>query len=199
MTLSVLLAMTRSTLLSLFTCVSLGVASQSFTDPRDGIIYPTTRIEGWEWFARNLDHALPDTDENIPDSITCSNWGRTYSREQSRIACPTGWSLPTRAVWAVLDTSDIFALLDTVCWVKPEGHTNATGLSLQPSGFKHKKAYWNRYLSSAIWFDDPEDPDSNWHLHVHGNNADFTHYLHTHTEKIKVRRFAVRCVRPVDP
>ncbi|MEZ4739675.1 MAG: FISUMP domain-containing protein [Flavobacteriales bacterium] len=124
--------------------------------------------------------------------------GRTYSKEQARKACPPGWMLPTRAVWSAVDTTDIFALLDTVCWANPEGHTNATGLALQPSGFKHKKAYWNHYLSSAIWFDDPDDPDSNWHLHVHGNNAEHTHYLHTHKEKINVRRFAVRCVRPAE-
>ncbi|HPF91232.1 MAG: hypothetical protein H6592_08060 [Flavobacteriales bacterium] len=174
-------------------------SAQSFIDPRDSTQYPTTVIARTEWFARNLDFAMEDTEPNIPDSIACTNWGRTYSREQARHACPPGWHLPTREVWATVDTADIFALLDTVCWVKPEGHTNATGLSLQPSGFKHKKAYWNRYLSAAIWFDDPHDPESNWHLHVHGNNADFTHYLHDHKEKIKVRRFAVRCVRPAHP
>lgn len=185
-------------LIALFPSVVPAIA-QGFADPRDGQVYPTVVIGGVEWFARNLDYALPGTEENIPDSITCTDWGRTYDRAGSRIACPDGWRLPTRADWAALDTTDIFGLLDTLCWANAELHTNSTGLTLVPSGFKHKKAYWNRYLSGAIWFDDPKDPDSNWHLHMHGSNASFTHYLHDHKEKIKVRRFAVRCVRPADP
>ncbi|MCB0765386.1 MAG: hypothetical protein KDB84_11810 [Flavobacteriales bacterium] len=47
--------------------------AQSFTDPRDSTVYPTTIIATTEWFARNLDFAMEDTDPNIPDSIAWTN------------------------------------------------------------------------------------------------------------------------------
>ena len=174
--------------------------NDTLTDSRDGKFYPVVEIGDLIWMRQNLDYNMPNSTCYEDELVTCGFWGRLYAKEDAKKACPTGWRLPNVKDWQVLSNVDIYSLMDTLNWKNNEKHTNETGLSLQPSGIMHKKKFWNQYLQSSLWFEDREDPESNWHLHVHGdNNPDTTHVFHTHEHHIKVRKFAVRCVRESNP
>jgi uncharacterized protein (TIGR02145 family) len=96
----------------LVTAVILGCSSESregervrtMTDPRDDQLYPTIGSAGHLWLARNLDFTTPGSWCRNDQHEECAEYGRLYSWEEARTACPAGWHLPTEAEWvAILD------------------------------------------------------------------------------------------------
>ncbi|MEZ4891651.1 MAG: FISUMP domain-containing protein [Saprospiraceae bacterium] len=85
---------------------------------------------------------------------------------------PEGWRVPNKTDWKILeeiiDKDGIQALYLGQNWKSNEEASNSSGLSLVPSGFKHKKKFLHQYLNSTIWFDDSTAEGSNWHLHTDG-------------------------------
>ena len=87
----------------------------SFIDLRDGKSYGTVVIGGRTWMAENLNYVDDNWSHNNwegnvsagilgswcysnkPDS--CIKYGRLYTWDAAMVACPAGWSLPTRDDW----------------------------------------------------------------------------------------------------
>lgn len=169
-----------------------------FTDPRDGQHYPIVRIGATWWFAENLNYdtklSMQYGDEKTPPY----KWGRYYHITEIAHVCPTGWRIPDLKDWAslrrMIDTLGVQSLMDSTHWQGNADATNATGLNLHPSGFHQKRAFVLQYVNSSIWFNDPSDTTSHWHLHVDGHNNVYPYYFHTHDDEVFIRRFAVRCV-----
>lgn len=93
----------------------LGVSYSNFKDNRDGRIYKTITLNGYEWFLENLDFDLsklyggkkaaelfgipdPSMDFNLEDG------GRHYRFLQAQEACPEGFEIPKRNVFVDLFT-----------------------------------------------------------------------------------------------
>ena len=77
---------------------------ETFRDPRDGKTYKVKEISGVRWFVQNLDYAIDESsmcydgyDEN------CAVYGRLYTQEAAKTACPEGSHLSTDADWKLLE------------------------------------------------------------------------------------------------
>lgn len=75
-------------------------SSNTFTDPRDGQNYKTVIINGLRWMSQNFNF---DAGESCwfykNDSQYGQKYGRLYSWESAKKACPSGWRLPTQREW----------------------------------------------------------------------------------------------------
>lgn len=79
-----------------------------FLDERDGRTYYKTRIGGLDWMRNNLAYeGGQDGEEVLGVSYAQSDamseiFGRYYTWEEAKTACPEGWRLPTDAEWTGL-------------------------------------------------------------------------------------------------
>ena len=76
----------------------LGIPNQ-FTDPRDGQTYRTIDINGKIWLAENLNFEIENSWCYDGKKENCQKYGRLYTWEAAKKACPKGWHLPTDEEW----------------------------------------------------------------------------------------------------
>ncbi len=80
-----------------------GPPLRTFTDPRDGKRYHTVLINGTRWMAQNLSYdAGPGCRFPAGEANNEAMYGRLYTWEAARAACPPGWQLPTDEQWREL-------------------------------------------------------------------------------------------------
>ena len=73
----------------------------TFTDPRDGKVYQTNQIGDATWMLRNL--AWDGAGKSYASSECMDGiFGRYYTWEEARTACPEGWRLPSDSDFVAL-------------------------------------------------------------------------------------------------
>jgi uncharacterized protein (TIGR02145 family) len=130
----------------------------TFVDFRDGHEYPWVAVGDQVWMAENLVAQVPGqwwffNNDNIRHG---AEFGRLYSWEAARRACPTGWHLPTVEEWQEL-TDAVDGARVAGDWLK------------DPSGFAAPLGGVRRYedggffeglgQSGALWADTPHYDD----------------------------------------
>jgi len=115
----------------------------SLLDARDGHVYRTVEIGTQTWMAENLDFrnwtGAKDSVGNcyLNNASNCDKYGRLYSWDAARSACPAGWHLPSKPEWDALITA--------------AGGATAAGLALKSAGG------WNTWNGSYQWSGDGHD------------------------------------------
>lgn len=133
----------------------------SITDSRDGQSYKTVKIGKQTWMAENLNYKTEKSYCYGFDSTKCLKYGRLYSWEGAKDACPTGWHVPKLTDWMTLfftvkDTLSVGRVLRSSSdWKDLRGNeygngTDDYGFSALPGGYingsardlGHKAYFW---------------------------------------------------------
>lgn len=76
-----------------------GAQKRFAPDSRDGKYFRTIQLGGALWMAENLNHPALGQCYNSQDTLNCQQYGRLYTWDEAKKACPPGWSLPTDGQW----------------------------------------------------------------------------------------------------
>lgn len=75
----------------------------SFTDPRDGQVYETVKLDKQWWMAENFRFDTVGSYCYGNDPSNCKLFGRLYTQGTAKLAAPPGWHLPTDIEWRSLE------------------------------------------------------------------------------------------------
>ncbi|WP_158278127.1 MULTISPECIES: FISUMP domain-containing protein [unclassified Fibrobacter] len=111
--------------------------SGTLKDSRDGQAYKTVKIGNQVWMAKNLNVDVPGSMCYGNDPDNCVKYGRLYtSWEVAKMACPSGWHLPSRGEFESLLTT-VGASAKNLRAGSWENGKDKYGFSALPAGYYH--------------------------------------------------------------
>ncbi len=124
-----------------FGAIAQEVTKGTFTDPRDGQVYPTITIEDpfmgeTVWMAKNLNYKTSGSVAYDNNERFRKGLGLLYSAEVANKVCPDGWHLASLAEWkSLVNTIGNKALLSKSGWKDPsDAGNNSSGFNVLPGG-----------------------------------------------------------------
>ena len=201
------------------------------TDNRNSKKYRTVRISNQTWMAENLnyqttsgswcygDGGQTNVDGNLttltPSQIqaNCNTYGRLYTWNAAKTACPTGWHLPTRKEWEDLsnlagtgqklvnwtsgsDTMYYWPGAGEKLKAKSGWNSNGNGtddfqFSALPGGYRLSNGHFIYAGSYGVWWTATEGGSGNAYRRLMGYGSDATDEIGYD----KNFGFSVRCVQ----
>ena len=152
--------------------------AQFFIDPRDNLSYPIVNIGLQVWMAANLNYEMSGSYCSKSRLETyCAKYGRIYSWEAAKNACPAGWHLPSKAELETLMTTvggDSIAgrvLKSKTGWRNDGNGTDNFGFNAFPGGFgsSHPDFGYHIILDSLLgtfWSSTKSDSDKVYYMHI---------------------------------
>ena len=163
-----------------------------FVDKRDSHEYRTVVIGSKTWMAENLDYKTKESECYDSKDENCKKYGRLYTFEAARKACPTGWHLPENDEWIrfknFIENSDG----KEAAWVSLKSRdkwdgSDRYGFDVVPAG-RATDEFVGLGESAHFWSSTEEDGDAyGWHLMPPG---DFARDIDPATNM-----YSVRCLR----
>lgn len=168
-------------------------------DSRDGKTYKIVRIGTQTWMAENLNYNTSDSWCYDNSSSNCDKYGRLYTWQAARSACPPGWHLPSDAEWTqlvnYLGGEDVAGgkLKSTSLWNSPNtGATNSSGFSAFPGGYRTTNGTFRQIGNYGYWWTSAEYSSNAWYRSMYYDygevGRDYSYYPQSYG-------FSVRCVR----
>ena len=146
----------------------------TFIDTRDNQTYKWVKIGVQKWMAENLNYNTQDSWCYDNDSSNCNLYGRLYTWETAKNACPAGWYLPTDNEWKQLEmylgmswtdanksgwrgTKEGKKLKAVNGWKSNRNGTDDYGFTALPGGYWDDSSGSFYYLGDyGIWWSDTE-------------------------------------------
>ena len=119
-----------------------------------GETYRTTKIGDLEWMADNLNADIKGSHCYNDEESKCEEYGRLYTYEMAKDACPDGWRLPTAVEFTTLAqySKTSAALRSTEGWSdKASKGLNFWGFDAKPAGGKENSDYFDMKTSAYFW------------------------------------------------
>lgn len=120
-------------------------SEETLVDERDGQIYRVVTISSQVWVAENLNYDEDGSScyNDLPDN--CAKYGRLYTFDAAKKACPGGWHLPSEDEWDLLrynlgDADAGKKLKSEDGWELYNG-TDEYGFTALPAGYHDGSAY----------------------------------------------------------
>jgi len=169
----------------------------SFTDPRDGKTYKTVKIGSQTWMAENLNYHAEGSKcyDNKPENG--EKYGRLYDWSTAMKSCPSGWHLPAKNEWEVLDKAvggneTAGAKLKAKNGWHGDGNgTDKYGFSALPGGYGYSGGNFSDAGEGGLWWSATEDNSVGAYylgMYYRGEDAYWD-------VNYKSNLFSVRCVR----
>ncbi len=156
----------------------------TFTDPRDGEVYKTIKVDGQEWLAENFRFKCRFTNSLDNDEANDKKYGRFYSGRIASMVAPEGWHLPTYDEFLklaeALGSKKRVDLASTEGWEELNG-TNSTGFNAQPLGYCEPNTSGSNVVViqneggtfrskgeiAAFWTSELNEPTPSYHSNFH--------------------------------
>jgi uncharacterized protein (TIGR02145 family) len=150
----------------------------TITDSRDGKTYKTVKIGEQWWMAENLAYDVGDGSWAYNnDESNVKTYGRLYKWKAAKIACPSGWHLPTDDEWKQMEmaigisqseaddtgwrgTNEGTKLKATSGWIDNGNGTDDYGFSGLPGGYRYPGGSFITIGSTGAWWSATEYPTS---------------------------------------
>jgi len=174
------------------------VSNGVLTDSRDGKKYKSVKIGEQTWMAENLNYEVSGSKCFKNDSTNCTKYGRLYNWSTAKDACPSGWHLPSKSEWEILDDVGGEKVAGKKQkaksgWNKNGNGTDDYGFSALPGGGGGSNGnFFNLYGDYGYWWSSSEYnvnyAYSRWLI---GSNEDIL----WSKESDKYDLFSVRCIQ----
>jgi uncharacterized protein (TIGR02145 family) len=125
----------------------------SFTDPRDKQEYRTVKIGNQVWMAQNLNFEIENSWCYGDFKSDCEKYGRLYSWEAAKRACPNGWHLPSREEWnSMVDAAGGSSAGKNLKSKTGWNGTDEFGFSALPGGNRYHDGSFNHVGDLGRWW-----------------------------------------------
>jgi uncharacterized protein (TIGR02145 family) len=130
-----------------------------------GQFYKTVKIGNQTWMAQNLNYVVEGSTCYANSSANCATHGRLYSWSMAKSACPSGWHLPTRAEWDILNnyvggsSTASRHLKATSGWNTYNGRNGGLdtyGFAALPSGYGDSNSGFGEFGTGTCWWTNNE-------------------------------------------
>ncbi len=184
------------------------VKTGTITDSRDGKTYKSVKIGEQWWMAENLAYDIGHGSWAYNnDESNVKTYGRLYTSEAAKKACPSGWHLPTDDEWKQMEmaigmsqseaddagwrgTNEGTKLKATSGWNENGNGTDDYGFSGLPGGYRTYGGNFYGIGSSGAWWSATEySPYTVWYRTLYCTKPGVSR----HSDK-KAVVFSVRCV-----
>jgi len=134
------------------------VASNTFTDVRDGRNYKWVKIGAQVWMAENLNYAENGSVCYDKQESNCGKYGRLYKWATARSVCPDGWHIPSDGEWTTLTDfagglSSVGAKLKaTNGWDRGGNGTDDYGFAALPGGSGYSNGSFRNAGYYGYWW-----------------------------------------------
>ncbi len=167
-----------------------------FTDSRDGKTYKTIKIGNQTWMADNLNYNASGSQCYNNNSVNCGNYGRLYNWSTARKVCPSGWHLPSKSEYEILDKAvggeNVAGkkLKSKSGWYKNGNGTDQYGFSAFPCGFGDSVGNFYDFGDVGNW----------WSANEYNSSKAYGRYMSYYDsvnwgDGAKILLFSVRCVK----
>ena len=181
--------------------------TKTFTDPRDGEVYPLTTIDNQVWFAENLRY---NAEGSILNPYNPSKeYGRLYEWGAAMNACPAGWHLPTDNEWKKLEMSLGLSFeevdgyweyrgshgkemksVNAWGWGDASNRTNSSGFNAFPAGLYYSGNFVNLGTNAYFWSATEYDATDAWNRCLSYSNIGVNR-----TPSLKTFGYSCRCLQ----
>ena len=169
--------------------------STHFCDDRDGAIYRYFTTELIIWMAENLKY---ETLESYcpKDSLEyCSKYGRLYTWEAAKVACPSGWHLASSNEYGQLryDVGNVANRLMSESWNGQDG----IGFDALPAGYRYSSGSDYNYVGSRayFWTSTSETDASASYVKIEYSTTNGGYVFNSVPEGDRKEAYSVRCAK----
>jgi len=169
----------------------------TLTDSRDGKRYSTVKIGNLKWMVENLNYgAVGDSGSWCYDNAdsNCVKYGRLYTWDAAKSACPAGWHLPVRVDWNNLVSttggSSIAgrALKSPNGWHLDRNGTDRYGFQALPGGRRTSSGNFENIGRHGYWWSDAESKDDRaFYKNIYYSDNNVYEYSHDKSNGLSVR------------